>query len=300
MCFGGGGNDTQEVVQRVELPPGLQNFNNETYRLADVFTKRDYQTYPGQRIAQFSPDQLAGFDATRAAQGAWQPAFGAATGAATDVAGREVTSFPEANVQDYMDPFLSNVLGRSLEELNRDFNIDLNQAGGRMAQAGAFDGSRHGIVEGQMHRNKAKVGGDLIANLTSAAWDDAVRAFYADQSNQAQNDALRLSAANQLGNLGAAQQGLAYGDAAALLDIGAAQQNQEQRGLDTAYADFMRQWQYPLEMLNVRTGVASGNPYGATTFSEQLMPNRSAQNIGSLAALAGGVGQFATGLAPFF
>ena len=130
--------------------------------------------------------------------------------------------------------------------------------------------------------------------MLSGAYSDAGAQYRADVNNQFVNSDLQLDASGQLADLGQRGSQLGYQDAAAMLDIGQRQEGQEQQGLDTAYQDFLRQLNYPIEMLNLQTSVASGQPYGTSSITEQeqLSGSSTAQTLGAFGALAGGIGSF--------
>lgn len=73
-----------------------------------------------------------------------------------------------------------------------------------------------------------------------------------------------MQAASQMGALGQQQQQMGLAGAGALQNVGAQQQALGQRNLDTAYADFLKQQEYPQEqikgMMGALTGVANAVP----------------------------------------
>jgi hypothetical protein len=79
-------------------------------------------------------------------------------------------------------------------------------------------------------------------------------------------------------------------DAASLEAIGGAIEGREQMNRDFDYQKYLEQLNYPIEMLNLRTSVMSGTPYGKTTTTTSPGGNQFAQNLGAFASLAGGVG----------
>lgn len=287
MCFGG--SETKVVESSNKLPKWAEDYSKKTVKIADQVTSRPYQGYTGQRVAGFNPDQQAAFDMVRDASGAYVPYFEQAAGAAGKVAGREVVPFSAADITGYMNPYTSSVVDRSLAEIERQAAIERNQINARMANpsVGAYGGARHGIVEAEQRRNTADLKNNIIAQLYAQAFDNATGQYRADQAAMLQSDANRLGASGQLVNIGTGTQAARYADAAARRDIGGQQQQQAQQGLDIGYQDFLRQWNYPIEMLNVRSAVGSQTPYSTTTMQEQLAGNSAAQNLGAFASLVG-------------
>lgn len=72
---GGGGTTTQSNAP----PQYVQDQHQANLNIGNILADRPYQPYTGPRIADWTADQKAGFDATRGVAGAWQPAVNAAT-----------------------------------------------------------------------------------------------------------------------------------------------------------------------------------------------------------------------------
>jgi hypothetical protein len=110
--------------------------------------------------------------------------------------------------------------------------------------------------------------------------------------------ARQLTGAGQLADMGAQAQNLGLAGAGALGSVGALQQQQGQKNLDVAYADFLRQQGYPQEqidnMLKTFQGVSGGVPQADKTYGispssvEQKYPASTASQVGG--ALTGAAG----------
>ena len=117
-------------------------------------------------------------------------------------------------------------------------------------------------------------------------------ALSAMQSNQnAANTAagLQLNAGQLAGQLGMDRQRMNAYDNAALEAIGQQQQQQAQRGLDIGYENFLREQQYPIDMLNLRLSAAGATPYGQTSTTTQPITSNWGSTALGLGTLALGV-----------
>ena len=85
MCFGSGG---EQLVSSNKLDPKSQAFKDKTLDVADELGNRSFQTYGGQRIAGFTPDQSSAMNAVRSSMGRYTGSMGDATAAASGVASR--------------------------------------------------------------------------------------------------------------------------------------------------------------------------------------------------------------------
>ena len=293
---GGGSNDRQviETKQTNEIPKYLQEFSKETLDQARDLRERPFEAYTGQRIAQLGPDYQHAFDLTKNNAGVWTAPWEAGADTTAGVAGRSVTPWTQADIGAYMDPYLSNVVDRTLSEVNRQAGIERNQIRGQMASQGAYGGSRHGVIEAEQRRNTEDLRNNLVASLMSAGYQDAGNRFYADEANRLASDQLKLGAGQQLADFGRLASQLGYADAAAMLDIGERQRQVEQAGLDIAYADFLREWNYPIEQLNLMSATAAQQPYATSSVGEQMVYGGGggggspfAQALGAFGSLAG-------------
>jgi len=143
---------------------------------------------------------------------------------------------PSATVSKFFNPYETNVVDRSLADLQRASDIAALQEDAQAAQAGAFGGSRAGIVQAERGRNlldaQARIAAQLRQQGYGQALGQAQQAFEAGQGRQ-QNLAqltgqlgqagagTQLSAEQlaQQGALGSGQLGLSASQAAADLAL---------------------------------------------------------------------------------
>lgn len=190
--------------------------------------------------------------------------------------------FNQANLQQYMNPYLESVLEPQRREMQRQADIARSQMQGRMAQAGAYGGSRQAIMESEAQRNLQQGLSDLTGKGYATAYEDAARrlgeqnareleaAKFGESSRQFGQttglDAMarQIQAAQAQAAAGGqeAQYGLA--NLAQQLAAGQAQRAIEQEGLAADYAQFMREEAYPKEQLQFQRQMISGIPGLAT------------------------------------
>jgi hypothetical protein len=103
------------------------------------------------------------------------------------------------------------------------------------------------------------------------------------------DEAARIAQMNAYQNLGPLVMDLQNRAAAGLISAGEAQRILDQRALDLAYADYMDQRQYPMEMVNFALGALSGTPYSTRSRSYELGSSYTA-NPSVYAQLLSGLG----------
>lgn len=80
---------------------------------------------------------------------------------------------PVGSVQDYMTPYMSGVTDIAAREARRQADISRQTEQARLAQAGAFGGSRQAIMEAERQRNLGEQIGDITSRGLQSAFDRA-------------------------------------------------------------------------------------------------------------------------------
>jgi len=173
----------------------------------------------------------------------------------------------------------------------------INQTGDAAAAAGAFGGSRHGVMEGVVNAEAAKGAGALSAGLRDQAFKqgqsmmttDMNRSLAADTANMQsglQGQQLNLQGAGYLGDIATADQNAFLQGTQASLAAGNQRQAQDQLGLASEQQLYNEMRGYPLEQLDIRMNALGMTPYGSS--SSQTSPNTSNPAMGIMGgALAG-------------
>ena len=90
------------------------------------------------------------------------------------------------NIGQFMNPYTSQVIGRTGMDMARQAQIAQNQLGAQATRAGAFGGSRHGVAEGTMLGDYGRAFGDIAAQQRQAGLNTALSAAQAQQGIQSQ------------------------------------------------------------------------------------------------------------------
>lgn len=227
----------------------------------------------------------------------------------------------------YMNPFMQNVVDVEKREAQRSADIAGTNRNAQAVQAGAFGGSRQAVMDAEAQRNLSTQMGDIQSRGSSAAYNQAMQQFNAEQqlgltaqqgNQQAGMDAQKLieqsrqygaglgmqglqtslTGASQLGALG--QQEFTQGmDANKLMaGYGSQQQGQQQGAMDMQYQDFLTQQQYPYKQIGFMTDVLGTGLRGASGVTGQAQniysapPSTTSQLLGLGTAALGAYGAF--------
>lgn len=239
-----------------------------------------YSAYTGDRVAGFTPDQMAAFDATRAAQGVANPYISEATGFA-----RMGASPIDASAIDrYQNPYTSSVVDTTLADLARSNAIAQQQVTGNAALRGALGGSRVGVAQALTAGEQARAQAPILANLRASGWDKALGAAQQDRNAAA-------AGASTFGNLGNLAQNAAYRDIGSLYGMGQQQQAYNQALLDVPYQQFMEQRAYPFQTTQWLSDIArgAGTAMGSSTTGTKTDPAPNPWNaiLGAAGTVAG-------------
>jgi hypothetical protein len=227
----------------------------------------------------------------------------------------------------YMSPYMQNVLDVQKQAALRDAQQSQLAQNLGASRTGTYGGARQLLATTERERNLLDQMGQIQATGMQSAYDAAQRGYESDQARglqaqgmnmqyglqgqmanqQAQLEAQRLAeqsrqfggtlglqgysqalqGADILGGLGSTQQQGDLQRLQAQSAVGQEQQGLEQQRLDTAYADFLRQRDYPMEMLGYYSNLIQGTPMsmGSTQTTYAQPPSTMAQ-VGGL-GLAG-------------
>jgi hypothetical protein len=278
------------------LPEYARPYFENLMNRAQAESYRPYQPYQTERIAEFAPGQVA---AQQETAGLTTPTQFAGATQLTGLSGlgslgagaayQNMATNPNA-VSAYMSPYMQNVVDYQKEQAIKDYSRGLPGMGAAAARSGAFGGSRHAIVEAEGQRNLQNQLAGIQALGTQSAYDQAMRnqQFGANLGLQGLGQAGQLGA--QLGNIGSAEQQANLQRISAQSTAGAEQRNLAQQRLDQAYADFLRQRDYPMEQLGYYSNILRGLPVGLSSTATTAVPPP------SLASQVGGLGLAGLGL----
>jgi len=177
------------------------NFASYVYNMlgkGEAAANQPFQQFTGERFAGASPLQQQAFQGIAGLQAPGQ--IGQASGIAGNVAstasglaynpqqftnqfanpgqyqaGQFNTGLgPVGSVANYMSPYTSGVTDIAAREARRQADISRNAEQGRLAQAGAYGGSRQAIMEAERQRNLGTQIEDIGTKGLQSAYDRAV------------------------------------------------------------------------------------------------------------------------------
>lgn len=318
ILYGKGGGDsspapTQQTVTQTNLPEYAKPYFENLLKRTEALSYNQYQPYKGARIAGFTPEQQAiqqqygqmqtpgqfgeASGAMRGIGGLGMGAAGLGLGQALSYDPNSANRFSGAAANYYMSPYQQAVTDIALREASQRGNLQKQANAMSSIGRGTFGGARQALLQAEGDRNLMQTLGDIQAKGSQDAFQQAQQQFNADEARRQQAMQYASTLGSQLfgqgigtaqqsaaglGALGSAQQAADLQRLGAQQSSAAQEQALQQSQLDTAYQDFLRQRDYPQEMLGFYSQILRGLPIqlASTTQSYQAPPSIGSQIAG--------------------
>lgn len=323
---GGGGGGSQTSISKMEPAAEVKPYLNPYMTHAAALSMKPYEAYQGNRIADWTPDQLRGFQMTRDVANQANTAISNSANQLNRTLNGQYLNYSPGNNQ-YMgatttvgknayagpNPYLDKAIRSAQDDMTRQFNNNVqNSTDAMMARSGAFGGSAWRQAQQANQEVLNKQIGDVSTQMRmqdygmqqQLAEADINRRLQSEQQDLARNAGLRQDQLNMLNSnwnnerqrqLQASQlipsltQG-GYQNAQALLGIGDAIQGMNQDRLNMQYEDWLEKQNWDQRSLDIM-GNAISRTMGAGGSTTNTGPNPNQRNRTASAlggALSGG------------
>jgi hypothetical protein len=303
-------------------PDFYVNYAKQILANQQALSARPYQPAPMPRVAEFTPAQQAGFAQTTAAANAYQPLTTAATNTLNTAAGMSGMTSAQpyltaaggdvTDVSAYMNPYTDAVVSRiaALGERNLRDNLlpALTSKYITSGQLGYGDPRTGYAAPSGMMTDTARAVRDTSADIIGAqstalqqGYTSAQTAALADLTRKAQlastagqlggQDATRMAdVAQQQADLAGMIQKYGLTAGAATAGVGLEQQQQAQKNLDAARADYLAQRGYDQEQIDAMLKTLAATSLAIPTVKEEYgIKPLSTQPAGTAETIAGGL-----------
>ena len=218
-----------------EINPELLAMYKTVFSGAESAAGLPFEPYTAPQVAGFNPDDIASFDATR---GQFADAMSYNPRGMLSSYGDEAL-----DISAYQNPYETDVINRSIQDLDRARQIQIVDSQDRAVGAGAFGGSRSAILEKDADRGYYDAVGRTVADLRKSGFDTATQLGLEDRQYRTSiQSGLLDDQYRTLGLLGG---------------IGGAQRGMQQQNLDANYNEFLRSIGYPdVQLDRLKSGVS--------------------------------------------
>jgi hypothetical protein len=219
-------------------------------------------------------------------------------------------TFGTAEAQKYMNPYIESALNPQVEYQRRQAAINQQGDMAKLAQAGAFGGSRQAILQGQNQEALGRLQSATIGSGYEKAFDKASDLYNEDmrrdmEAQKASEESKQFGATyKQTGLSNAANTETSRADVGGkeadyglknlktMSDAGETQRSIDQEALDAQYKDWLRQTEYPGKQIETMKGLITGlAPVTSKTETIYGQKEKAASTAaGVLGAVAGAMG----------
>jgi len=306
--------ETVTSTSIADLPDWQKTYMKEILDRAQALGKDNY-TLPAYNVAERTPLQQQATQLAQQGVGSYAPMLqGAAGSVGTGIAATQaglnplaqsitsagqIGSTTAANIlnpnaaQAYMNPYEQAVIDQTMQDIQRQSNIQQQGLDAQSVGADAFGGSRQGIQRAEQQRNTIDAQARAAAGLRQSGYNQAqqqqlARAQAAGQAGMAGAQLMQSGAAQygQLGQgigslgmnqakLGEAFQGLNLNDINTLSSFGGQEQGQQQAVLDAQRQTQYQNTMQPYQQLGFYSDIFQGMPTSQSTFTSQQQPSAS-------------------------
>ena len=265
--MGKGNKSAQSGRQTIvnELPEYARPFYENLMERTEAESLGQFQPYQGERIAQSGNigDIAQSRDMVRNVAGAGLPELDEAISGMRDISQRG--QFTGQVAQDYMNPYMEQVVDRQKQAAIQDFNRMGAARNAQAVNAGAFGGSRAAVADYLAQEGLQDQLADIDATGREAAFRDARAGFDADRQ-------MGMQGLGQLAQLGSARRAGDIQGAQLLEGIGKTQLGEQQAGLDIGYQDFLGQQNFNKDQLGFFSNMLQGVPVRPNTQQATFQP----------------------------
>lgn len=229
------GSKKRTSKQTYTPPSWVEGSARQAVGIGQRIASQDYTPYTGERVAGLSENEQQGLAMARDTAGAAQPYYDEARG----LAQRGTQQFGDANIQDYMNPYIKGALDPAAREIREAGSREAMALDSRSASMDAFGGSRAALMRSETTEKTLQGIKDLYGEGYAKAYESAVNVWGAERARD-------LQASGRIMELGNAVQRANQTDISTLMATGATDRGIQQAMQDFDYQQFVenRDWDF--------------------------------------------------------
>lgn len=273
------GSKKKKTTQTYTPPSDVRAGATQAIQIGRRIGSQQYQEYGGERVAGLSENEQMGINMARDTAGSAQPYYDRSA-ALTE---RGTQQFGDADMQDYMNPYIKNALDPAAREIREQGALEKMQLDERSTSMDAFGGSRAALMrQGQQEKTLQGIS-DLYGKGYAMAYESATNIWGAERARD-------LQAAGRFQDLGTSVQQANRTDISTLMTTGATDRGLQQAMRDFDYQQFIenRDWDFRnLGGLIAALEGTKGSYETTQSTTEKSSGGELAQAIGIAATLIG-------------
>lgn len=229
------GGSKKKSTQTFTPPSWVESASKQAIDLGKKIGSQEYTAYEGQRVAGLSQNERRGISMAGTSSALAQPYLDESA----DLTRRGTMQFKDANISDYINPFVKNALDPAARELEQSGARRITAIGDRAASMNAFGGRRAALAQQDERELTLQSVSDLYGRGYAAAYESAVGIWGDERTRD-------MQAAGRFQQLGETRAALNETDIATLMTTGATDRSIQQALADFDFEQFSqeRDWDF--------------------------------------------------------
>jgi hypothetical protein len=247
----------------------------------DAFAKQPYQYYQGQRFADINPLEQQYY------QGATNLGPSEQLVGATNMANQAGIGalnsgmFGQADADQYMSPYIQNVLNVQKQAAMRDYNRQIPGMQAAGARFGGLGGTRGALAQSEGMRNLQNSLQGIDATGMQNAWQQAQAQYNADQARRMTGIGLANQSASMMNQIGDTDFNQRMNALNTQRQAGADLYGRAQAQKDFDYQQFTEEQNLPYRQYGLRSDIYHGIPTSGQTTNVYGQSSQAAGVVGS-------------------
>jgi hypothetical protein len=275
----GGSSSKKKTRQTYEPPSWVTGASQSAIVKGRNIANQRYTPYKRDRVAGLSDNEQEAMWLARSRVGEYKPYYEESAA----LARRGTQQFSDANIQDYMNPYIKGALDPVAREIGERGAREMNALDARAASMDAFGGSRAALLRSETQEKTLQQISDLYGQGYAQAYESAVSIWGSERARD-------LEAAGRFQALGTGAQQASQQDVANLLTTGLLDREVRQAAMDFDYQQFIENRDWDLRGLSALLASIQGTKGSyrtETTSTTKVKEDNTAEVVGGVVQLIG-------------
>jgi hypothetical protein len=288
--FFGGGEETTTQSMEMNLKPYVESPLRRNIKRAEQESLRPYVGYdPALRVAGLTPEEVAAKGLAVDNTGKYSAYLDSMLGETQGLLDTYKSAPTAEDLTPYMNPYLSEVLGRLEYGAERQYDKDMARLGDEWINSGAYGGSRFAVEKGELSDSYLDRILDLQAQERNKAYQQAMNQY--NLQNQ-----MRGQTINQMAGLAGQGQNMLGQDINMLRTVGQDQRRIDQALADAKFAEFQREQGWDEQQINFLQNVLNPALQTTTGQTQTTVQEKEGSMFGDILGAALSIGSMAMGV----
>lgn len=273
------GSKKKKTTQTYQPPSWVEGASQQAVQIGQRIGGQAYEEYGGERTAALSRNEQQGIDMASSRAGAADPYYKKAEGYAE----RGTMQFKDADMQDYMNPYIKGALDPAAREVGEAGQRRANELDARSSSMNAFGGSRAALMQSENREKTLQGISDIYGKGYAMAYESATKLWGDERARD-------MQAAGRFQDLGTSVTNANRTDISTLMATGATDRSIQQAMADFDYQQFIEDRDWDFRNLGGLIAALEGTKgsYSTTaTTEEKTSGGEFAQALGIAATLVG-------------